>query len=74
MGSSEVVSIEQGLATLRVTVDSERATDAFRRALREVTLRANIPGFRKGKAPRAVVERFVGADYIFEKRHTGPCA
>ncbi len=67
MSSSEIVSAEQGLVTLRITVDSQSAVDAFRRALREVTLHANIPGFRKGKAPRAMVERFAGADYITEQ-------
>ena len=35
-------------------------------AYRKVVQRVNIPGFRKGKAPRQVVERFVGHDALLD--------
>ena len=35
-------------------------------AYRKVVQRVNIPGFRKGKAPRQVVERFVGYDALLD--------
>lgn len=67
MNSSELVSIDQGLATLRITVDAQRAAEAVRHTVRSLTARVNIPGFRKGKAPRAIVERYIGIDAIYEQ-------
>ncbi len=36
-------------------------------AARRVAQRVNIPGFRKGKAPRTVLQNFVGKDYLVEE-------
>ena len=36
-------------------------------AARRVAQRVNIPGFRKGKAPRAILQNFVGRDYLIEE-------
>lgn len=36
-------------------------------AARRVAQRVNIPGFRKGKAPRAILQNFVGKDYLVEE-------
>ncbi len=45
---------------LRVTVPVERVREAETKAVRQYASRARLPGFRKGKAPEAVVrKRFV---------------
>lgn len=44
--------------------DVERALDA---AHRRLAGRVNIPGFRRGKAPRAVFERFVGRQRLWQE-------
>jgi trigger factor len=50
---------------VRVEVpDVERALDA---AYRRLVGRVNIPGFRRGKAPRAVFERFVGRSRLWQE-------
>ncbi|CAI7998654.1 Trigger factor [Geodia barretti] len=36
-------------------------------AVRRVAQRVDIPGFRKGKAPRAILQNFVGKDYLVEE-------
>ena len=36
-------------------------------ATRRVAQRVNIPGFRKGKAPRAILQNFVGKEYLVEE-------
>ena len=36
-------------------------------AVRRVAQRVNIPGFRKGKAPRAILQNFVGKEYLVEE-------
>jgi len=45
---------------LTAEVDEERVEQALNRAYRQMVKRVNIPGFRRGKAPRHIVERHVG--------------
>ncbi|MEO5824336.1 MAG: trigger factor [Gemmatimonadales bacterium] len=48
--------------SLQVTVPVERLAAAERRALREYTRQARIPGFRKGHVPEPVVRRRFGEE------------
>ena len=59
------VEVEEISATERkliVEVPSERVTDAFESAYADVARHATIKGFRKGKAPRSVLEKHFGDD------------
>jgi trigger factor len=47
-----------------VEVDQERVDKQFEAAYRRLALKARIPGFRPGKAPRQLVERHLGRDRI----------
>ncbi|MBO9539974.1 trigger factor [bacterium] len=58
---------EKNQVELEVHVDAERVEKAYDRAYRQVSKEVRIPGFRPGKAPRPIVERTVGVDYI---KHT----
>ncbi|HEY9899051.1 MAG TPA: trigger factor [Pantanalinema sp.] len=58
---------EKNQVQLEVHVDAERVEKAYDRAYRQVSKEVRIPGFRPGKAPRPIVERTVGVDYI---KHT----
>ncbi len=49
---------------LKVEVDPDPLEQAKRRAAREISKRAKIPGFRPGKAPYHVVERYAGEKAI----------
>jgi trigger factor len=53
--------------TLRVEVPPERLDAAISEAVRHLSQRTRIHGFRPGKAPRAVVERVVGAEAVLEE-------
>lgn len=53
---------------LGVEVESDRAMKAYEVACKQLSQRINIPGFRRGKAPRNIVEKMVGVDFI--KRET----
>jgi trigger factor len=55
---------EKNQVHLEVEVDIDRVKKALEHAYRQASQRVNIPGFRKGKAPRQLVERTVGTDYI----------
>src|SRR5713226_310674 len=53
---------EPGEASLAVTVPPENVREAEERATRDWQSRARLPGFRKGKAPTAVVRKRFGDD------------
>ena len=52
---------------VRVEVPPERLDSAIAEAVRHLSQRTKIHGFRPGKAPRAVVERVVGAEAVLEE-------
>lgn len=65
------VSLEkkgQNVVSLAVEIEAERAQKAYDQACRQLSQKVNIPGFRKGKAPKNVIEKTLGPDYI--KRET----
>ena len=60
------VSVERkgNEATLKFTIPVEEVAKGFERAVARVNKQVTIPGFRKGKAPRRVLEAHVGKDAI----------
>jgi trigger factor len=52
---------------VRVEIPSERLDGAISEAVRHLSQRTKIHGFRPGKAPRAVVERVVGSEAVLEE-------
>lgn len=67
MYKGNVVSIEAGLATIEISVSPDALREALGSAARRLTSRVSIPGFRKGKAPRAILERFVGKEALYDE-------
>ncbi|HEX2173876.1 MAG TPA: trigger factor, partial [Dehalococcoidia bacterium] len=59
--------IESNQVVLNVEVDPETVEKSLDQAHRRLAGRLNIPGFRRGKAPRAMVERFVGRPALLEE-------
>src|SRR2546422_5271105 len=53
---------EPGAASLAVTVPVEQVREAEDRATSAYQRRARLPGFRKGKAPAAIVKRHFADD------------
>jgi len=53
--------------SVRVELPPERLDSAIAEAVRHLSQRTKIHGFRPGKAPRAVVERAVGSEAILEE-------
>jgi trigger factor len=51
---------------LRVELEPEQLETAKRRAARQIARKAKIPGFRPGKAPYHIIERFAGEAAITE--------
>ena len=53
--------------SLAIEVESERLDRAMDDAFRRLAGRVDVPGFRRGKAPRSMVERMIGRDRIVEE-------
>lgn len=55
---------KENVVKLNITVPAVEATNAYNLAVRRISQYVNIDGFRKGKAPRQVVETQVGKERI----------
>ena len=51
---------------LRIELEPAEVEKSLEQSYRRLVRKANIPGFRQGKAPRAVLERFIGRDSLLE--------
>jgi len=49
---------------LDIEVPAEEVSRHFETAYRHLAERTRVPGFRPGKAPRNVIERYVGRDAV----------
>ena len=63
----DVEKIPESQVELTVEVEPETVEKYVHRAYRSLVNRMNIPGFRKGKAPRHIVERMVGKEALFQE-------
>ena len=61
---TEVKRINPTRVKLTITVDQQSFKPALDRAYKTVSEQVNIPGFRKGKVPAAVLDQRVGKDAI----------
>jgi trigger factor len=55
---------EQHLAKINLEIPADQANQEYNKAWKRLGQRLNIPGFRRGKAPRSIVEKTVGVDRI----------
>lgn len=63
----EVTKLPESRVALKVELTPEEVEQALQRTYKQLGQRVNVPGFRKGKAPRAVVERMVGHDLFLRE-------
>lgn len=59
--------IEKNLVALEIEVEAEKVEQAVNQAHNKLSKKVNVPGFRKGKAPRPVLERFIGKEALLEE-------
>lgn len=62
-----VKDLENSQVEFEITVPAAELEKAYESAYKKVATKVNIPGFRKGKAPKAIVERTVGKEYIVDE-------
>lgn len=51
-------------ATVKITAPATVVNQAFKDAVKKIANEASIPGFRKGKAPRNIIEMHYGKDVV----------
>lgn len=64
--SLQVEKLEKNMAKMTVEVPAEQFEEAIKTAYNKNKNKFNIPGFRKGKAPLAMIEKMYGAGVFFE--------
>lgn len=59
--------LPQSRVQLEIEVDPDRVERSLDEAYRRLVRRTKIPGFRPGKAPRAIVERLIGREGLLRE-------
>ena len=62
---------KENVVKLDITVPAKEAADAYNNAVKRISQYINIDGFRKGKAPKELVERHVGVERIKQEALEG---
>lgn len=64
--SVQVENLEKNMAKLTVTVSADKFEKAMQAAYMKQRSRISIAGFRKGKVPRAMIEKVYGPEVFYE--------
>ncbi|MFQ5987277.1 MAG: trigger factor [Dehalococcoidia bacterium] len=56
--------IENSQVVLQIEAEPEEVERSLEEAYRHLVKRADVPGFRRGKAPRAMLERYLGKEAL----------
>ena len=64
--SLQVEKLEKNMAKLTIEVDAAEFDKAIERAYQKNKGKISIPGFRKGKAPRKMIEQMYGKEVFYE--------
>ena len=64
--SVSVEKLENSMAKLTVEVSAEEFDKAIDGVYKQQRGRISVPGFRKGKAPRAIIEKMYGKEIFYE--------
>ncbi len=60
-------NLEKNQVVLTVEVEPEKFAAALKNTIKKVAKEVNIPGFRKGKAPKLILEQYVGKEMIWQE-------
>ncbi len=64
--SVQVENLEKNMVKLTIEVSEDKVNEALKAAYAKQKNRINVPGFRKGKVPMAMVEKMYGPEIFYE--------
>jgi trigger factor len=64
--NTKVEKIEKNVVKLEVTVPVERFKEALKKSYNKNASKFNVPGFRKGKVPMHMIEKYYGEGVFYE--------
>lgn len=64
--SVQVENLEKNMAKLTIEVSEDKLEEALQKVYLKQKNKITIPGFRKGKVPRNVIEKMYGAEVFYE--------
>ena len=64
---TELENLTATRVRLSISLDASDLNPAFEKAFKAISSQMNIPGFRKGKVPRAVIEQRVGREAVLSE-------
>jgi len=63
---AKLEKIENSVAEFKLDVTPEKFEEGMQKSYKKNVKYINVPGFRKGKAPRAMIEKMYGAEVFYE--------
>ncbi|HAA89953.1 MAG: Trigger factor [Thermoanaerobacterales bacterium 50_218] len=62
-----VEKLEKNQVALQVEVETEKVEEALEKAYRKIVKKVTVPGFRKGRVPRRILEARFGKEILYEE-------
>lgn len=63
---AEVLKKENNIVTMKLIIDAQTFEKGCQTAYNRMKSKMNIPGFRKGKAPRTIIEKMYGVEVFYD--------
>ncbi|HEY5584072.1 MAG TPA: trigger factor [Ruminiclostridium sp.] len=70
----KIENIEKNVVQLEIEVDAAKFEEGMQKSYLKNVSKFNIPGFRKGKAPRNIVQRYYGEQALYDDAINIVCA
>jgi len=65
--AANLLSNEKGQAVFELEIESDKFEESVEKAYKRKGSKINVQGFRKGKAPRKIIEKLYGDDIFYEE-------
>lgn len=64
--NTKVEKLEGNVVSLEISIPKEKFNEALKKSYNKNVGKFNVPGFRKGKAPMAIIEKQYGVEVFYE--------